>query len=330
MASPEEMLEHPANDLVRTFMGKHTPDTAPSKVESFMRTNVFSVRKDRGVLECAERMARGSVDTLLVTDEQNRYLGTISIGDIRHWGRELTSIEPLIRQTARTVRVGTRAKESFDYLLDSGANYVVVLNADDTIAGIVTKTSVAAAWRRICGVIPNDDADPGLRRRPAAGHRTAHDICADLRGHRLCGGTGVRHPPLPNPAVAVGHHHPHSLHLPDHSRPGVHRRAVHLVGEYLSHGDRGPQCVRHVPSAENTYTGILEVEPKYIEAAKGCGMSSFQTLVRVELPLAMPVIISGLRMAAIYTVSWAVLASMIGLGAWATLCTGAPAPTTTR
>ena len=70
MASPEEMLEHPANDLVRTFMGKHTPDTAPSKVESFMRTNVFSVHKDRGVLECAERMARGSVDTLLVTDEQ--------------------------------------------------------------------------------------------------------------------------------------------------------------------------------------------------------------------------------------------------------------------
>ena len=143
MASPEEMLEHPATDLVRTFMGKHTPENAPSKVESFMRTNVFSVHKDRGVLECAERMARGSVDTLLVTDDQNRYLGTISIGDIRHWGRELTSIEPLIRQTARTVRVGDEAKESFDYLLDSGANYVVVLNADDTIAGIVTKTSVA-------------------------------------------------------------------------------------------------------------------------------------------------------------------------------------------
>ena len=72
-----------------------------SKVESFMRTNVFSA-PDRGVLECAERMARGSVDTLLVTDEENRYVGTVSIGDIRHWGRELNSIEPLIRQTART------------------------------------------------------------------------------------------------------------------------------------------------------------------------------------------------------------------------------------
>ena len=144
MASPEEMLEHPANDLVRNFLGKHSPEApAPSKVESFMRTNVFSVRRDRGVLECAERMARGSVDTLLVTDEDGRYVGTVSIGDIRHWGRELTSIEPLIRQSARTVRVGDEAKESFDYLLDSGANYVVVLNEDDTIAGIVTKTSVA-------------------------------------------------------------------------------------------------------------------------------------------------------------------------------------------
>ena len=50
------------------------------------------------------------------------------------------------------------------------------------------------------------------------------------------------------------------------------------------------------PVLKNTYTGILEVEPKYIEAAKGCGMSSFQTLVRVELPLAMPTIIGGLRM----------------------------------
>ena len=144
MASPEEMLEHPANDHVRNFLGKHSPENpGASTVDMFMRTKVFSVSQDRGVLECAERMARGSVDTLLVTDQNRKYVGTVSIGDIRHWGRELTSIEPLIRQSARTARVGDDAKESFDYLLDSGANYVVVLNQDDTIAGIVTKTSVA-------------------------------------------------------------------------------------------------------------------------------------------------------------------------------------------
>ena len=68
------------------------------------------------------------------------------------------------------------------------------------------------------------------------------------------------------------------------------------------------------PVLKNTYTGILGVEPKFLEAAKGCGMSSLQTLLKVELPLAMPTIIAGLRMAAVYTVSWAVLAAMIGLG----------------
>ena len=143
MASPEEMLEHPATDLVRTFMGKHTPETAPSKVESFMRTNVFSVHKDRGVLECAERMARGSVDTLLVTDDQNRYMGhhlhrrhpPLGAGAGQHRAPDPPD---------RPDRPGRRRGQGeLDYLLDSGANYVVVLNADDTIAGIVTKTSVA-------------------------------------------------------------------------------------------------------------------------------------------------------------------------------------------
>ncbi len=68
------------------------------------------------------------------------------------------------------------------------------------------------------------------------------------------------------------------------------------------------------PVLKNTYTGILEVDGKYIEAARGCGMSPLQRLLQVELPLASPSILAGLRMAAVYTVSWAVLASMIGKG----------------
>lgn len=68
------------------------------------------------------------------------------------------------------------------------------------------------------------------------------------------------------------------------------------------------------PVLKNTYAGILGVDPKYIEAAKGCGMTNMQALRQVEIPLAMPEIIAGLRMSTIYTVSWAVLASMIGLG----------------
>ena len=56
------------------------------------------------------------------------------------------------------------------------------------------------------------------------------------------------------------------------------------------------------------------MDQQYIEAAKGCGMSPMQSLLQVELPLALPTIIGGLRMSTVYTVSWAVLASMIGGG----------------
>ena len=143
MGSPEELLEHPATERVQDFLGKHAAGTTPSTVETFMRTNILTVKKNKGIMECAERMARGNVDSLIVTDEEERYVGTVSIGDLRRWGRELQSIEPIVRDTARIVRVGDDAKDSFDYLLDSGAPYVIVLNADDTIAGIVTKTSVA-------------------------------------------------------------------------------------------------------------------------------------------------------------------------------------------
>lgn len=68
------------------------------------------------------------------------------------------------------------------------------------------------------------------------------------------------------------------------------------------------------PVMKNTYTGILGVGRQYLEAARGCGMSPLQSLLQVELPLASASIFAGLRMSAIYTVSWAVLAAMIGLG----------------
>lgn len=68
------------------------------------------------------------------------------------------------------------------------------------------------------------------------------------------------------------------------------------------------------PILKNTYTGLLDVDPALIEAAKGCGMSSTETLFEVEIPMALPSIFAGFKMSTIYTVSWAVLAAMIGLG----------------
>ena len=66
------------------------------------------------------------------------------------------------------------------------------------------------------------------------------------------------------------------------------------------------------PVLKNTVTGLNGVDEQYKEAARGCGMNQLQRLRHVELPLAMPTIIGGLRLSTVYTVSWTVLAAMIG------------------
>ncbi len=69
-----------------------------------------------------------------------------------------------------------------------------------------------------------------------------------------------------------------------------------------------------LPILRNTYTGITQVEKGYIEAARGIGMKPHQILFRVELPLALPAIISGIRLSTVYILSWATLAGLIGGG----------------
>ena len=51
-----------------------------------------------------------------------------------------------------------------------------------------------------------------------------------------------------------------------------------------------------LPILRNTYLGVTGVDPNLIDAAKGMGMTSFQTLIKVELPLGFPVIMAGIRL----------------------------------
>lgn len=69
-----------------------------------------------------------------------------------------------------------------------------------------------------------------------------------------------------------------------------------------------------MPVLRNTYTGIIGVDPQLKEAASALGMTSMQSLIRIELPLALPVIIAGLRTATVINVGVATLAAYIGAG----------------
>lgn len=69
-----------------------------------------------------------------------------------------------------------------------------------------------------------------------------------------------------------------------------------------------------LPILRNTYVGIKSVDATYLDAAKGMGMSQMQRLVQIELPLAIGVIMAGIRVSTVYVISWTTLASYIGAG----------------
>ena len=147
MAPPEEMLAHPASGQIQDFLGNFIDTHAQKELTAadFMRSGVSTVSARRGVNECVSKMQRRNVDTLIVVDDQDRYQGTVSIADIRLTGHVVKTIEPLIRCNTPTVHTGDSAKDCFDLLISSGAPYLIVLNEEEKVDGIITKTSMASA-----------------------------------------------------------------------------------------------------------------------------------------------------------------------------------------
>lgn len=68
------------------------------------------------------------------------------------------------------------------------------------------------------------------------------------------------------------------------------------------------------PMLTNAYTGVREVDPGTVESSRGMGLTERQILRRIEVPMALPVIITGVRVSAVQVVATATLAALIGGG----------------
>jgi osmoprotectant transport system permease protein len=68
------------------------------------------------------------------------------------------------------------------------------------------------------------------------------------------------------------------------------------------------------PIVTNTYAGLQSVDPELVEAGRGMGMREIELLRRVEVPIALPAILAGLRISAVQVVATATLAAVLGAG----------------
>jgi osmoprotectant transport system permease protein len=93
---------------------------------------------------------------------------------------------------------------------------------------------------------------------------------------------------------------------------------IGIAGAFLGMGYRAAVIALFVygmlPIIRNTYAGVRSVDPTVIEAARGMGMPKWRVTTRVELRLAMPVILAGIRTSTVVNVGTAAVAGMIGAG----------------
>ena len=69
-----------------------------------------------------------------------------------------------------------------------------------------------------------------------------------------------------------------------------------------------------LPIIKNTYIGISGIDPAMVEAARGIGLTRWQVLYKVKLPMALPVIMAGVRISAVTAVGLMTMAAFIGAG----------------
>ncbi len=145
--SPEELLANPANDFVAEFIGKHRlkPDTELQTVEDVMKPNVVTVLKSKGTAESISLMRQKNVDSLIVTDEQGKLEGAVTIDKIRELGKTGKDISRLVESEVPVVKTGAKAKTAFDMLITGRLGFVVAVDDEGRVKGIVTKTSMVKA-----------------------------------------------------------------------------------------------------------------------------------------------------------------------------------------
>jgi osmoprotectant transport system permease protein len=77
-----------------------------------------------------------------------------------------------------------------------------------------------------------------------------------------------------------------------------------------------------LPILRNTYAAFKSIDEGIVESATGMGYSPLQRLIQIEIPIAVPYIMSGIRLTTVYIINWATLAALIGAGGLGQLIIG--------
>lgn len=147
IATPEEMLNKPADPIISNFLGKlsFSPNGNDLTCADVMKKKVLIVTETKKTLECVALMRQRELNSAVVVDDNEKFRGTVMIENIKEHGKPGEMISKIVDTKVDTVLINTNAKEAFDKLSETKSDYLVVLNRNKTVAGIITSSSMTKA-----------------------------------------------------------------------------------------------------------------------------------------------------------------------------------------
>lgn len=142
--TPENILQHPANDFVEELIGEDRlmqaqPDN--TLVKDVMTTAV-TITSEKSLQEAITLMREKRVDTLLVTDNREILKGFIDIESINQKSDQTTSVGDIIKTEVSSVKEDTLLRNTLQRILKRGLKYVPVVDNKQRVVGILTRASL--------------------------------------------------------------------------------------------------------------------------------------------------------------------------------------------
>lgn len=143
VASPEEILREPANDFVRSFIGEERLIRRPDKVlaSEVMLRKPVCLEYDKGLRQGLEAMREESVDSLLIIDRDDHFMGVVDVHNIQS-NLNCCSVLREVMTPWPTVQEGDSVKTAVKHMVEGNLRFIPVVNAEGQIRGIVTRSRV--------------------------------------------------------------------------------------------------------------------------------------------------------------------------------------------
>lgn len=148
VATPEELLRHPKDEWVAQFLGRDRLTDRPEllTVSEVMIRKVVTVDPDHGLAEAVATMRQRRVNSLLVTDSEERLLGLITASEINTARRGRVS--DAMRTEVATLTPDESVQVAFERILLEHLDFLPVVDDQHRVVGLITRTSLADALSR--------------------------------------------------------------------------------------------------------------------------------------------------------------------------------------